>query len=115
MKTTEFDQHVSKQLNRIAHMPGFPESAEAIRDYKNALAAAGTIEAVTRLMDEITSVAWERVCSAARIREMAYDAQTKRQSAPQGCEECDGTGWKQVIRGGLSGVTECKCRTRVLA
>lgn len=26
------------------------------------------------------------------------------------CGECDGTGWKPVYRGGLSGVAECSCR-----
>ncbi len=111
-KATEFDQHITVQLKRIAHMPGFPETTEAVRDYKAALAAAGTQQAVTRLMDEIVATDWDRVCSAARIREMAWEANSKHAAAIFGCAECDWTGWKRVERGGLSGVRECECRSR---
>lgn len=110
-KPTDLESHIKKQLSRMAHFSGFPETPEAIRDYISAIAVCGTQEGVNRLMDEITATEWEWCPTAARVRSLAWE-QVERERGPQqnDCAICDGTGWRQVIRGGLSGVTECACR-----
>lgn len=45
----------------------------------------------------------------ADIREFCWGTSVDM-ARPEYCAECDHTGWKQVTRGGLTGVLECECR-----
>lgn len=101
-------EHCIAQLSRIAHHGGFPKGEKAaIEDYICALMVAGTREGVTRVMDDIVGQVWDWVPSAAVLRGKAYEQADK---PAVGCAECEFTGWKQITRGGMSGVIECACR-----
>ncbi len=111
-KELSLKEHCLEQLQRVNKLRGFPDNRLAIEDYCCALLVADTYEAVTRTMDEVVSMSESFCPSAATLRRIAYEQSEKNDFA--GCADCQGTGWRHVIRGAYSGVTECACRKRVL-
>lgn len=94
----DFEKHIKSQLSRIEHLPGYPESSIAIRDYIAALSIAATQEAATRVMDAVTAEDWARCPTASRLRTMAYEQVSEQRERERKCDFCGGSGFLTVWR-----------------
>lgn len=96
----------TKQIKRLAHLIGFPETSEGVQDYINALAVLPGIEDQKRLMDDLVSTV-EKCPPASQIRRMAWEKGEAIKSAHQPvfheeiprthCPHCGGFGMAESI------------------
>lgn len=91
-RTTDFEKFARAQLGRIGHLPGFPESPLAIRDYIGILCRMGTQEGIERLMDEIVAAEWERCPTAHQLGTIGHNLREARKQKKATCKICEGTG-----------------------
>ena len=101
------------QISRLGQMRGYPREPPALRELVLALRTASTLEqatgVITALLEQATTETWcpmpgdiQRVCNALRLPFLPDPA----------CGTCDGSGWRIVERGGLSGADRCTCWAR---
>lgn len=100
MKPTDIEKHAKDQLSRVSHLPGFPEAPLAVRDYIVVLCKMGTLEGITRLMDEIVAAEWEKCPTAHQLATIGHNLRESTKQKRAACRRCDGTGvltiWKLV-------------------
>jgi len=109
------EDHAKNQLMRFAHLPGFPTTKEAMRDYVEALKILPQEQAITSLIDDLVNDLRTRegLCrcpTAADIRRAAYERMESAETAKRACALCSGSGfltiWKLVTYKGKSLVVE---------
>lgn len=112
---------LAKQVNRLRALPrGEDERPWKILapEYERILGRVGEDDAhLERIIDHVLDHAAgeSRFCPtpaelANKAEEVSASIQPLR--ADPNCVICDGTGWKRVERGGLTGVDRCSCMRR---
>ena len=105
----------AKQIARLAQLDNYPKNERAaLHELHLALEVAETESIATDTIDYILghSTSTNPRCPLpADIRTLANERnELRQQNKSKGCSECDFTGWRQVIRGGYSGVERCGCQ-----
>ena len=107
------EKFIHEQMNRIASLRSFPDNDQGYEDLVIAFRGARSEEAVEKFI-----TAWKRSNQFAPTPADIYAASGAPEEItywktpePTRCNICGDTGWKQVVRGEYSGVTECECRT----
>ena len=109
------DSLAIQQIARLAGLDQYPRNEKAaLHELHLAIQVADTEAIAAATIDYIMghSTANNPRCPLpADIRTLANDRnEERRQAKPRGCAACDGTGWRQVIRGMHSGVERCGCQ-----
>jgi hypothetical protein len=109
------DKFALEQIGRLAGLDQYPRGEKgALNELRLAIQVADTEAIASSTVDYIMghSTSTNPRCPLpADIRGLANDANERASARRQtGCEACQFTGWRQIVRGGYSGVERCVCQ-----
>jgi len=106
-------QFCSEQMARLSGLPGYPKTEEAKREFIDTLQGAFSFVGGGDVLRQwVTDVLHEvEFCPSQADAWRAGHRLRPAKQQPH-CRQCDGTGWRPVIKYGVECVERCVCQPR---